>query len=270
MTDVDIAGLGVWSEHFSNWDGFCAVLAGSAGTQSAALTPELIPPKERRRAPLAVKMAVEVMDQACRMAAVEPSEVATVFASGMGDMQITDYMCRTLATSPRMISPTKFHNSVHNASTGYWSIATHSHSPANAISGYSHSAAVAILEGAVQAVEEEVPVLVAVLEMAAPAPFKSVYDSDHPFSAALLLTPAGYHASPVASVRLGVASGAVDDPPLPTIHGVDLSNNFAARLLSLFTAIAQQGNATLQFPLSRNATLSLSIAAGHAVRTANA
>ncbi len=270
MTEVDIAGLGVWSEHFSNWDEFCAVLAGGAATESAALKPELIPAKERRRAPLAVKMAVEVMDQACRMAVVDPSEVATVFASGMGDMQITDYMCRTLATSPRMISPTKFHNSVHNASTGYWSIATHSHSPANAVSGYSHSAAVAILEGAIQAVEEDVPVLVAVEEMSAPVPFKSVYDSDHPFSAALLLTPAGYHVSPVASARLGVANAAVDDPALPNIRGVDLADNFAARVLPLLAAIAQRSDATLQFPLSQNAALSLSIAAGHAIRMANA
>ena len=270
MTEVDITGIGVWSEHFSNWDEFCALLAGGAAKESAALKPELIPAKERRRAPLAVKMAVEVMDQACRMAAVEPSEVATVFASGMGDMQITDYMCRTLATTPRMVSPTKFHNSVHNASTGYWSIATHSHSPANAVSGYSHSAAMAILEGAVQAVEEGIPVLVAVEEMSAPLPFKSVYDSDHPFSAALLLTPAGYHMSPVASVELNVANAAVDDPALPNIRGIDLSDNFAARLLPLLAVIAQRGDVTLQFPLSRNAALSLSIAAGQAVRTVNA
>jgi 3-oxoacyl-(acyl-carrier-protein) synthase len=134
MTEVAIVGVGIWSEQFSNWDDFRAVLDGQEVMSDIALKPELIPPRERRRAPMAVKMAIEVMDQACRMAAVEPSEVASVFASGMGDMQITDYMCRTLATAPRAVSPTKFHNSVHNAATGYWSIATHSHSPANAIS----------------------------------------------------------------------------------------------------------------------------------------
>ena len=38
-----------------------------------------------------------------------------MFTSTHGDLAITDYMCQTLATAPSEISPTKFHNSVHNA-----------------------------------------------------------------------------------------------------------------------------------------------------------
>jgi hypothetical protein len=261
MTDIDIVGLGVWSENFSNWEEFCSVLDGGTSGASTPLRPELISSKERRRAPLSVKMAVEVMDQACRMAALEPSAVATVFSSAIGDMQITDYMCRTLATTPRMISPTRFHNSVNNAATGYWSIATHSHNPANAISGYLHSAWIAILEGAIQAVEEDIPVLVVVQDMAAPVPFQSIYGSEHPFTAALLLMPAGYCSSLIASVQLSVSSGTVEPPPLPQIPGIDLSGNLAARLLPLLTALAERGEAELQFPLSRGSTLSISLAA---------
>ena len=161
MTEVDITGAGIWSQGFGNWAEFQAVLAGNEVESGGALKPELIPARERRRAPAAVKMAVEVMDQACRMADIDPTDVATVFGSGMGDMQITDYICRTLADAPRMVSPTKFHNSVHNASTGYWSIATGSHFAANAISAYADTVAASLLEGAVQAVEEDLPVLVA-------------------------------------------------------------------------------------------------------------
>jgi hypothetical protein len=58
-------------------------------------------------------MAIEVMDQACKMANISPDDVAVIFSSAMGDMQITDYMCRALAKTPKLISPTKFHNSVH-------------------------------------------------------------------------------------------------------------------------------------------------------------
>jgi 3-oxoacyl-(acyl-carrier-protein) synthase len=136
MLKVALAGIGVWSEQFSGWEQFCAFVRGDSIDVEPRLQPELIPARERRRAPTFVKMAVAVMDQACRMADVDRASVATVFASGMGDMQVTDYMCRTLATIPAAISPTKFHNSVHNASTGYWSIATGSHSPSSAISGY--------------------------------------------------------------------------------------------------------------------------------------
>ena len=270
MTEVDIAGIGIWSEHFANWTEFCAVLDGAGVPEGGKLSPELIPARERRRAPLAVKMAVEVMDQACRMAAVEAADVATVFASGMSDMQITDYMCRTLASDPRLVSPTKFHNSVHNASTGYWSIATHSHSPANAVCGYANSVAVAVLEGAVQAVEEARPVLVAVEELAAPGPFNSIYTSQQPLAAALLLAPPGNAAASMAKLGIEVMSAEVDEPVLTALGDWDLTENFAAQSLPLLAAIAAGGEVPLQMPLSGTAALSLTVAAGRLPRTESA
>lgn len=259
MTDVDIAGVGIWSEYFSGWDEFCSVLAGGASPEATALKPELIPAKERRRAPLSVKMAVEVMDQACRMAGLEPTTVATVFASVYGDIQITDYMCNTLHAEPRTISPTRFHNSVHNAATGYWSIATQSHSPANAISAYRYSASMAILEGAIQAVEEGIPVVVAMQELAAPTAFKPFYESEQVFSTAFVLTPPGFHPSPAASVRLHVSNVGCEYPDLPGIPGVDWSDNFAAKLLSLLAALATVGEAELRMPISSDSSISLAV-----------
>ena len=58
---------------------------------------------------------------------------AKLVAEG-GDLAITDYMCETLATDPTAVSPTKFHNSVHNAAAGYWTIAAGAMEPATAIS----------------------------------------------------------------------------------------------------------------------------------------
>jgi hypothetical protein len=260
MTSVDLAGLGAWGEAFSNWEQFLAVGRGEAVEAGARLQPELIPPRERRRAPTFVKMAVEVMDQACRMAEVEQSSVATIFASGMGDMQITDYMCRTLATMPGTVSPTKFHNSVHNAATGYWSIATSSHSPANAVSGYDHSAAVALLEGAIQAIEEDIPVLVAVQEMAAPVPFRSVYDGVHPFAAALLLMPTGRCASPIGQLSLAVVHDGATKEEAAGIPGVDLEGNFAAELAGLLLAIGAGSVARANLSISDSASLSVDFA----------
>lgn len=269
MTDIDIVGVGVWSEYFSNWDEFCSVLAGGASPQVAALKPELIAAKERRRAPLFVKMAVEVMDQACRMGAREPSEVATVFASVYGDMQITDYMCHTLDASPRTVSPTRFHNSVHNASIGYWAIATQSQRPANAISAYLHSASMALLEGAIQALEEDTPVLVCVQELASPATIKPIYDSEQPFSTALLLTPPAYCAAPLASVRIGVSNQKYEFPKSPEIPGVDWSSNLGARLVPLLAALATAGDVKMHLPITASSSLSLAIAVRQNTRTRN-
>ena len=269
MTSVDLAGIGIWGEPFSNWEQFCAVARGDSVEASALLQPELIPVRERRRAPQFVKMAVEVMDQACCMAEVDPSSVATVFASGMGDMLITDYMCRTLATMPRTVSPTKFHNSVHNAATGYWSIATASHSPANAVSGYDHSAAVALLEGAIQAVEEDIPVLVAVQEIAAPVPFKSIYTGEHPLATALLLSPVGQCASPVGQLSFEVVNGESSNGEITRIDGLDLRGNFAAALVGLLLAIAASSDSRINLSISESAALSVDFAAPGAGRKAH-
>ena len=40
--------------------------------------------------------------------------------------QVIHEICEALATDEREVSPTRFHNSVHNASAGYWGIATRS------------------------------------------------------------------------------------------------------------------------------------------------
>ena len=191
MTKLDIAGLGVWSPYFSNWKEFSDGINTGIWQSKTVLQPDLIPPRERRRAPQSVKLAVEVMSQACEMANLNFSDAAAVFSSSMGDMQISDHLCSTLATSPRLVSPTRFHNSVHNAPMGYWSIASRSHAATNAMSAYAYTAPMAFLEAAIQTLEDGVPVLLVTQEIAAPIALHHVSPSDQPFSLAVLLTQAG-------------------------------------------------------------------------------
>lgn len=259
MARVDLAGVGVWSESFSGWEQFCAFADGASVEVDPKLQPELIPPRERRRAPQFVKMAIEVMDQACNMAGIDRASVATVFGSGMGDMEITDYMCRTLATMPRTISPTKFHNSVHNAATGYWSIATESNAPASAVSGYAHSSAIAILEGATQAIEEHIPVLVLVQEGAAPKPFKSVYDCDRPLAVSLLLVPAGMCRSRLCELHIGESQQDLPEKRPEALAGTDLRGNFVVELLDLLLAVARGKDRRVDLLLSTSVSLPIDI-----------
>lgn len=270
MTEVDIAGFGVWSQGFSGREEFRAVLDGRDVDSDGALKPELIPARERRRAPAAVKMAVEVMDQACRMAGVDAADVACVFGSGMSDMEITDYMCRTLVSSPRAVSPTKFHNSVHNAATGYWSIATASHCPANAVCAYDGTAAATLLEAAIQAVEESVPVVMAVEELAAPKPFRSIVDIDEPFAAALLLIPPGQADTALGSLALDLRPGAAGRAKPPALGDADLADNFAAILIPLLAALATGDDASLSLPLTGDLALEATLKTASPALTAHA
>lgn len=267
MTELDIVSIGIWSQFFSNWKEFSDGINEGTWQSEARLQPNLIPPRESRRAPQSVKMAVEVLDQACSMASLDPSTAAVVFSSAMGDMQITDYMCRILSATPRLVSPTRFHNSVHNATTGYWSIASQTHAPTNAVSAYGYTAPMAFLEAACQASEDNLPVVLVTQEMAAPTALYSACPSEQPFSLALLITEPGYCENPMASIGLRVEPKSVNWPNLPDDLKQSFDGNFGARLLPLIAHIAAKnftsstGRTDFEFPLSSGSCLHLSVSA---------
>lgn len=250
MTSVDLVGIGVWSDEFSGWEQLCARFAGKPAREQEPLKPELISARERRRAPMSVKMAVEVMDQACRMAGADRSSIATVYAGAYGDLQNTDNMCRTLADSPRALSPTRFHNSVHNAATGYWAIATGAHSPASAISAYDNSAGMVILEASSQVIAENTPVLAVVQELAAPNAYRPFYEAEHPFSAALLMQPRASGASPLASLSVNVQPRSDAQTSLEQRSAYYADPNFAADILPLLVAIDANDGQRVELSIS--------------------
>jgi len=265
MTELEIAGIGIWSPFFSDWQAFRTGMKNGEWQEDAPLKPGLIPAKELRRSPQSVKMAVEVLGQACTMSALDAAGMAVVFASSMGDIQITDYLCRVLADNPGLVSPTRFHNSVHNATTGYWSIAGQTHAPTNAVSAYDYTAPMALFEAAVQAAEEDAPVLLACQEMAAPRALHFACPSDHPFAMALLLTRPGFHENPLAAMQISVRRHAVEWPKPPAELGGRFENNFGARLLPLVAAMATADRGTMQtavtfeFPLSQGSGLGVTL-----------
>lgn len=265
MNEVEIMGLGAWSPTFADWSSFCTGLRSGEWSTDVALQPELIPPRERRRAPQLVKMAIEVMDQACKMADMSPDDVAVVFSSAMGDMQITDYMCRALTKTPKLISPTRFHNSVHNAAPGYWSITTGAFTPATAVSAHEYTASMAFLEAAIQVVEENTPVVLVTQEVAAPLPLFDTCPSEQAFSAAVLMTPPGFSDSATCTLAFSVEEGAEDWPEPDARLSPDLASNFGARLLPLLAAIADgKRSAEFNFPISDFASLSLALSSDRA------
>jgi hypothetical protein len=269
MPDLDVVGVGAWSQHFGNWQELALGLSGKGWGEDVKLAPGLLPPAVRRRAPVSVKMAIEVMKQACDMASLNPREVATVYCSAMGDMQITDYICQTLAQNPELLSPTQFHNSVHNAATGYWTIATNAHSPATAISAYTYSASMAFLEAAVQAVDEELPVLLVTEEVQAPPALRFACPTNVPFAAAMILAPVSEDLPAIA--RLGFETRAetvewMGHSSLPD----QLANIPSATLLSVLAALAEaqmfQEPKRVRLPLSPGMHVDISITASAANR----
>ena len=114
--------------------------------EHADMQTSLLPPRLRRRTSAATKMAFAAAERACKAASIEPSTLPVIFTSALGEATVTDQLCHDIAKQNFPLSPTKFHNSVHNTASGYWSIAVGSKHPAMAMAAYQDSFALALLE----------------------------------------------------------------------------------------------------------------------------
>ena len=105
-----------------------------------------IPAMLRRRTSQATQMAFSAATRACACAGRTPGEVPAIFACVGGEIQITDQLCIELAKPDGVISPTAFHNSVHNTAAGYWSIVHRSTCAATAMAAGHATFAMALME----------------------------------------------------------------------------------------------------------------------------
>ncbi len=249
--EVAIEGIGLCAPGLPDWPRAREVLAGAGLYRDEAMpraAPSILSPNERRRAPESVLLALEVAQAACAMAGREAHALPNVFASSYGDLPINHYLCAILAQSPGELSPTKFHNSVHNAAAGYWTIATGCMATSNAISASSATFAVGLLEAALLAVTEATPVLCVAYDVAAIGPLADVVACTAPFGVAFVIAPATHAAT--ARLRLSLRSGAVAEAALddPALHALRASNP-AAHSLPLLIALARAGAHELDYRL---------------------
>ncbi|WP_407276036.1 beta-ketoacyl synthase chain length factor [Halothiobacillus sp. DCM-1] len=241
-----IAGAGLIGPGLVDWPTAQPVLTGARalvepaqwGEHLPPLTASMLPPTERRRAGQAVRLAVMVAEQTLHGLPIDPVTLALVFASSTGDTQVLTEICASLATEERAISPMRFHNSVHNAPSGYWTIHTGGRMPATAVALYHDTVAAGLREAMTQVVAEQLPVLLVVHDVPFPPPLAAVEPVCAPFGFGLLLLPTG--ASP-ALARLtlrrlpaGEATGMVD----PSLEHLRLGVP-AARGLPLLAALAR-------------------------------
>jgi hypothetical protein len=243
--EVAIEGVGVCAPGMADWNTARDLLKHALTPDAADFpkpAPALLAPNERRRAPDSVLLALAVAEQACAMAQRPPRELANVFASAYGDLAINDYLCGVLARAPAELSPTKFHNSVHNAPAGYWTIATGCMASSTALSAGKASFAAGLLEAATIAASEAAPTLFVAFDIAATGPLAEVIDCAPPFAAAFVLAPPSALPAPRLSLSLRdhAAPGLA---PLPAGLHAWREHNPAAASLPLLTALAR-GEAT--------------------------
>jgi Beta-ketoacyl synthase, N-terminal domain len=264
-----VNGAGMWAPRLPGWPRAREILAGREAAPAAATgrpAPELLPPNERRRAPDTVAVALDAALAACRSAHLAPASLPCVFSSTQGDLAITDYMCTTLASTPAQLSPTRFHNSVHNAAAGYWTIAAECTRPYTALSAGEYTFGAALLEASVQALSTAQNILLVQYDIDARGPLAAVAPSQGLLSAALVLGPArGPHA--FASFELALASGTLTRSSARPENAALVAGNASEACLPFMEALALGGTREIRCLAAPALGLSLQM---HALRDASA
>ncbi len=265
MLTARIEGIAFWTRGLPSWDAAVSYARSGARPDDAPTrpSPQLLAPNERRRAPETVAVALDVALAACQAAGRDPATLPSVFASTHGELGITDYMCETLATAPRTISPIRFHNSVHNAAAGYWTIGAGAMAAATAISALHGSFAQGLLEALAQLADGAPAVLLVGYDGASAGPLAGVTRSDGLLGGALVLSRDTSSGRGPMTLRVTLSDGTppANDGPLARFAAA----NAMATMLPLFDALAAgHAHATLDAGPGRVLELSLAHALAHA------
>jgi hypothetical protein len=262
---VALTGIGIAAPGLRDWEAARAVLAGRVPYAHAAFeqrASDALPAAERRRAGPVTRLALAVAQEAAAHAGADGRTLASVFASADGDAENMHQICLSLAGATPEISPTRFHNSVQNAASGYWSIATGSRAPTTTVNGLDTVFAAALLEAAAQAVTEAREVLLVAYDLPLPEPLHALHPIGDATGVALVLAPAP---APKALVALEVELVAGPASAATTLADSALEQlrrgNPAARALPLLAAVAGSADAEIVLALDETNALKVTVRA---------
>ncbi len=238
---IFIEGIGIVGPGLSNWPTSQPVLAGTVPYVGAAIAippNDLLPSAERRRTGIPVKLALAVGCEAIAHSHRNASELPAVFASSAGDGDNMHNIFDMLAHNGREVSPTRFHNSVHNAPSGYWSIATKSMAPTTSLACFDASFAAGLIEAATQTLADGKAVVLIAYDAPYPQPLHAARPISSTFGVAMVLygnkTDRSLAELDISISRKNKSSTPITNSELEAIR----VGTPAARSLPLLTALA--------------------------------
>jgi len=258
-----IEGVGLLGPGLDGWAASRPIFSGEANHLDAPTNlraSDMLPAAERRRSGVPIKLALAVGQEAFMQSGRDFKTAATVFTSSGGDNDNVHAINTILATAPHEISPTRFHNSVHNAAAGYWCIATESHEPSTSICAHDASFAAGLLEAATQVTVDKSLVALIAYDHPYPEPLNTLRPITGAFGMALILSHQESEKS-MASVEIEFKSGKKADSTLSNVAVEALRQGIpAARGLPLLAALASRKSALLTLAYFDNNHLDIRVA----------
>ena len=203
--------------------------AMASGASAALPAPDALPANERRRASQVVRLTLACAERALASSPFPVEHLRMVFASDEGTGEVCQQMLETLSTT-RLVSPLLFHNSVHNAPSGYFSIAHRNRQSATSVSMGTQSFAAGLLCAATEACSTGQPVLLLAYDPPMSAPLSTLLPVTQATASAWVIAAGGGPASiPMASFALSLhacADGA-QPPRLPWLPSAWAFNSSA-------------------------------------------
>jgi hypothetical protein len=262
---VFVQGIGLLGPGLPGWEQGRRCLSGLhqyEPTPCVLPLPMALPPAERRRAGAVIKVSLAVGQEAVAASGLDAIDLSSVFSSSSGDAVNCHEICTALASSDRLISPTRFHNSVHNASSGYWSISSGSMASSSVLCAHDASFSAGLLEAMTQVVIEDKPVLLVVYDTNYPEPLHATRPVPDTLGVAMVLSPRRGDHSLARIVLAGTdfltmaAPSTLDNAELECLR----QSIPAARALPLLQAIATGQSTSLVLAYLNDAHLALEVA----------
>ena len=236
-----VDGVGFLGPGVGDWPAAAGILTGAASWESGPTVlplPQCLPSTERRRTGPLVRLTLAVGLEATTRAGADPATLPAIFTSSGGDGENCHEICQALAAPGRQLSPTRFHNSVHNAAAGYWGIATGATPASNALCAHDGSFGAGLLEALCELAVERVRVLLIAYDASYPEPLHSVRPIPGSLGVALVLAPER-SAQSVAKLEAAGTDAPADHMADAALEALRVSIP-AARSLPLLAQLAQR------------------------------
>jgi hypothetical protein len=255
-----IEGIGLLGPGFNDWPGSLALLTGQQPYQPCATLlppPSSLPAAERRRSSGIVKLTLATGLEAVAAAGQDAAQLPSVFSASSGDGYNCHEICQVLASDDRQISPTRFHNSVHNAAAGYWGIATGAMTASSVLCAFDASFGAGLLEALTQVVVDNSRSLLLAYDTPYPEPLHSARPIPDAFGVALVLAPRR-SAQALAQICVSLTDAAAERLDDATLEALRVAIP-AARSLPLLRRIAQRQAAHVVLDYLDSARLAVAI-----------
>lgn len=255
-----VNGLSVIGPGLLSWSDSVEILSGTSPYETAPTvvpSPKILPPAERRRSGQLVKLTLAAGLEAAKLAGEDPANLACVYTSSSGDGKNCHEICQTLASDDRQISPTRFHNSVHNAAAGYWSIATGAKTPISVLCAYDASFGAGLLETITQVVTDQVSTILIAADSPYPEPLHHARPIPDAFGLSMAFSPNQTKQS-VAKIQICLTHEPTTELADPALESLRAAIP-AARGLPIITTIAQKQSKTISLDYLDHTQISVEI-----------